>query len=57
MNLQPGESKQVTVNVDPKNLSVFDEKQNKWVLVPGTYTFMAGSSSADLPLHQTANVQ
>ena len=48
--LQPGESKQVTVSIDPKYQSVFDESANAWKLLPGSYGFMAGGSSQDLPL-------
>jgi len=50
VHLEPGESKQVSVAVDPKYLSIFDEAGNKWKLLPGSYTFMVGGSSQDLPL-------
>ena len=50
VTLAPGESKQVSVAIDPKYLSIFDEGTNKWKLVPGSYTFMVGGSSQDLPL-------
>jgi beta-glucosidase len=48
--LQPGESKQVSLTIDPKYLSIFDEVANGWKLVPGDYTFKVGASSRDLPL-------
>jgi len=48
--LAPGESKQVSVAIDPKYLSIFDEGSNKWKIVPGSYNFMVGGSSQDLPL-------
>ena len=50
VQLAPGESKTVSVAVDPKYLSIFDEASDKWKLVPGSYTFMVGGSSQDLPL-------
>ena len=53
VQLEPGESKSVSVTVDPKYLSIYDEAQDGWRLVPGSYEFMAGGSSKDLPLHQT----
>lgn len=53
--LRAGESKNVTVSVEPKYLSVFDEGTNGWKLLPGSYMFMAGGSSAELPL--TAKVE
>jgi beta-glucosidase len=49
--LKPGESREVTVDIDPKYLSVYDEQQG-WKLVPGQYTFLVGGSSQDLPLKQ-----
>ncbi len=49
--LKPGESREVTVAVDPKYLSIYDEQQG-WKLVPGQYTFLVGGSSQDLPLKQ-----
>jgi beta-glucosidase len=50
VQLGPGESKEVTVSVDRKYLSIFDESGDKWKLVPGGYSFMVGGSSQDLPL-------
>ena len=48
--LAPGETRQVTVEIDRKYLSVFDEAANIWRLTPGTYTFRVGGSSRDLTL-------
>jgi len=56
VQLNPGESKDVTVSIDPKYLSIFDEAANGWKLVPGSYTFMAGGSSQDLPLKSQVNL-
>jgi beta-glucosidase len=50
VKLEPGESKEVTVNVGGSYLSIFDEGSESWKLVPGTYSFMVGGSSQDLPL-------
>ncbi len=54
--LEPGQSKEVTVSIDPKYLSIYDEQQG-WKLLPGAYTFMVGGSSNDLPLKQESNMQ
>jgi beta-glucosidase len=54
--LKPGESREVTVPVDPKYLSIYDE-QKGWMLVPGQYTFLVGGSSQDLPLKQETTFQ
>lgn len=48
--LNAGESKQVRVTIPQLYLSVYDEQQPGWKLVPGDYTIMVGGSSADLPL-------
>jgi beta-glucosidase len=53
--LKPGESREVTVSVDPKYLSIYNDHgdgQQGWKLVPGQYTFLVGGSSEDLPLKQ-----
>jgi beta-glucosidase len=56
VSLQPGESKAVTVTVDPLMLSIFDEQKDGWNLLPGMYKIFAGPSSADTPLHGTLEV-
>jgi beta-glucosidase len=48
--LKAGESKDVSVSVDAKYLSIYDESAGGWKLVPGGYTFMVGGSSQELPL-------
>lgn len=56
VELKPGESKDVTVEVEPKYLSIFNVEKDSWQLVPGSYTFMAGPSSQTLPLHESVNL-
>jgi beta-glucosidase len=48
--LKAGESGTVTVAIDPKYLSVYDEAIDGWKLLPGSYTFRVGGSSASLDL-------
>lgn len=48
--LNPGESKTVSLSVDPLYLSVFDPALDRWKIVAGEYSVMAGPSSATLPL-------
>ncbi len=57
VRLNPGESKEVTIVVPAKYLSIYDEASSGWKLVPGSYTFMAGGSSKDLPLTEKANLK
>ncbi|MBZ5680976.1 MAG: glycoside hydrolase family 3 C-terminal domain-containing protein [Acidobacteriia bacterium] len=57
VKLNAGESKEVSVEVGPKYLSIFNVDKNAWQLVPGDYTFMVGGSSQNLPLKETANLK
>jgi beta-glucosidase len=56
VSLKPGESREVTVAIDPKYLSIYDE-QRGWTLLPGQYTFLVGGSSQDLPLKQETTLK
>jgi beta-glucosidase len=49
VKLSPGESKDVTVEIEPLFLSIYNE-QTGWQRVAGDYTFMVGGSSQSLPL-------
>ncbi len=54
--LAPGESKTVTLDLNPHYLSIFNEAKNGWDLVAGEYTVQVGGSSRDLPLSGTLRV-
>jgi beta-glucosidase len=53
--LAAGESKTVTLKLDPKFLSVFNERKDGWELLPGEYKFFVGGSSRSLPLTATVD--
>ena len=53
IELQPGESKTVTLRIDPLYLSIFNTATDHWTIAPGEYKIMAGPSSASLPLTTT----
>ena len=55
--LGPGESKQVSLEVDPLYVSVFDTGSDNWKLLPGDYTISVGGSSRNFPLTTKAIVQ
>jgi beta-glucosidase len=57
VKLNPAESKEVVVEIDPLYLSIFNVDRNAWQLVPGDYTFMAGGSSLSLPLTQSVSLK
>ena len=48
--LAPGESKTVTLAIEPKLLSIFDDQKGQWELLPGEYRFFVGASSRETPL-------
>jgi hypothetical protein len=47
----------VTVAVDPRAMSIFDEQNNAWSLLPGAYKIFAGPSSSETPLNATLQIQ
>ena len=57
VKLEAGEKKTVTVEIDPKYLSIFDEAKDAWTLLPGEYTILVGGSSQDLPLKTTLTIK
>ncbi|GAA4153931.1 glycoside hydrolase family 3 C-terminal domain-containing protein [Chryseobacterium ginsenosidimutans] len=56
VELKPGESKQVSIEVPVKELQFLDEKMN-WTVEKGTYRIMVGNSSKNLPLKQNIEVE
>ena len=56
LKLNAGESKEVSVEVDPKYLSIFNVEKNAWQLLPGDYGIMVGGSSQSLPLKASVSL-
>jgi len=56
VELAPGQSKTVTIEVEPLFLSVFNEQKDGWQVVGGDYKLMAGGSSKALPLTETVKL-
>ena len=57
VKLNPGESREVSVAVDAKYLSIFDEAADGWKLLRGEYSFMVGGSSQALPLRERVTLK
>ncbi len=55
--LKSGESAKVSVAIDRKYLSVYDDAAGGWKLLPGEYTLRVGGSSAALDLTNTINLK
>ena len=56
VELGPGETRPVVLNVEKQMMSIFDVDKDNWQLVPGEYSVYAGSSSRDLPLTKTLTI-
>eukprot|EP00051_Salpingoeca_urceolata_P011457 m.142055 g.142055 ORF g.142055 m.142055 type:complete len:718 (-) comp17130_c0_seq1:58-2211(-) len=51
--LTPGQSKQASVSLSARELSVWLDASAGWQVMPGTYTILVGSSAVDIHLSQT----
>jgi beta-glucosidase len=56
VTLAPGESKDVTLAMNPLYLSIFNPDKDAWQLLPGDYRIMVGTSSSDTPLEVTLHI-
>jgi len=56
VELNPGESKDVTVQVEPLFLSTFDTQKHSWQRPAGDYLVTVGGASDSLPLKQTVTL-
>jgi beta-glucosidase len=50
ISLRPGETRSVSFTVSPDRLAFWDEKRQAWIVEPGAFEVMVGSSSADVRL-------
>ncbi|HEU4623794.1 MAG TPA: glycoside hydrolase family 3 C-terminal domain-containing protein [Steroidobacteraceae bacterium] len=57
VQLAPGESKRVTLALEPRYLSVFDARKDGWELKRGTYAISVGHSAIDKSLSGTMRLQ
>jgi len=55
IQLAPGEAKTVTLELEPKLLSIFNEQRDDWELLSGEYTIYVGGSSDSTPLRASVN--
>lgn len=56
IELKPGESKQVSIDVPVKELKFLDENKN-WAIEKGIYRILVGNSSKNLPLKQNIEIK
>jgi beta-glucosidase len=48
VSIAPGETASVTLSIPVKDLAYYDVKTSKWVVEPGKYKLLAGTSSRDI---------
>ena len=56
IQLGPGETKVVTLRLDPRFLRIFDVAKDNWELAPGEYKVFVGGSSRNTPLTGTLSI-
>lgn len=54
--LQPGQTETVTINLDDRAFSYWEERIGDWYAEAGSYTIYVGTSSRDLPLKAQVQV-
>ncbi|HEV2326335.1 MAG TPA: glycoside hydrolase family 3 C-terminal domain-containing protein [Terracidiphilus sp.] len=50
VRLAPGETRNVTLTLDPRSFSYWNEAQHKWTIDPGKFIIRVGDSSENTPL-------
>jgi beta-glucosidase len=53
VELQPGETRSVTMTLDGRDFSFFDSKRDMWIAQSGKFDIKVGSSSRDIHLTET----
>jgi len=56
-SLAAGASETVSIQLAERDLSIWDDQQHKWAVVPGSYGVFVGASSRDLRLSTTLGSQ
>ena len=56
ISLKPGETRKVKFSLPAEKLAFYDEKSHSFVVEPGSFEIMAGSSSSDIRLRKTIEV-
>jgi beta-glucosidase len=57
IEIAPGETANVTLNIPVKDLAYYDVKTSKWVVEPGKYKLLAGTSSRNIEQSGTITIE
>ena len=56
VTLNPGETKHVTVSLDPRSFAYYDTASKSWHVDAGEFGILVGDSSEETPLKSTINI-
>ena len=56
VNLEPGEKKTVSIDLKQDQFAHFDDQTNQWIVEPGEYEILLGSSSRDIRLVEIISI-
>ena len=56
IDLNPGESKEVTFELNKRDFSFFDSRRHLWIAESGDFDLLVGSSSKDIKLKETVKL-
>jgi beta-glucosidase len=56
VSLAPGESKAVSLSLEPRSFAFWDDRAKDWAIEPGPYEILVGSSSRDIRANETLEV-
>jgi beta-glucosidase len=57
VTLAPGQTRSVTIPLDARSFSYWDESKHNWTIDPGKFTILVGDSSENTPLHADLTIQ
>jgi beta-glucosidase len=57
VRLAPGETRRLTLNLDARAFSYWDETAHKWTIDPGKFVIRVGDSSENTPLHAELTIE
>ncbi len=55
--LEPGESKTVSLELSRDQFAHYDEQKNQWVVEPGQFEILLGSSSRDIRIRKNIFIE
>jgi len=56
VNLNPGEEKELSIDLDKESFSFFSEREKAWIVEPGEFVILVGSSSRDIRLSEKIHI-